>query len=146
VALLLAALASLRFAHQLWGDWQREISSTFDYTAAWGTWLAAIALLALTGLLVGVASLPDIPRGYSWAMPLIISVPAILLLAHFVVLMEDVAQGRTDLPGPLGHFMFYMDGTAQFVIAVVAGFGIAAGLRSSGEAGTAEQRSGPLAP
>jgi hypothetical protein len=127
--LLLAALATLRFAHQAWGDWQDEVAATFDYTSAWEKWVAAMALLALTGILAGAATLPGKPRGYRWSMPLIISVPAMLPLAHFVVLMEDITQGGTDLPGVLGNFMFYMDGMPQFVIAVVAGFGITAGLK-----------------
>jgi hypothetical protein len=55
--------------------------------------------------------------------------PALLLLAHFVVLMEDISHGGTDLPGILGQYMFYLDGLPQFVIAVVAGFGIAAGFQ-----------------
>jgi hypothetical protein len=52
-----------------------------------------------------------------------------LLLAHTVLLYENINPGKTDLPWILDHLMFYMDATPQFVIAVVAGFGIAAGLQ-----------------
>ena len=126
--LLLAALGTLRWAQLTWQDWQREISATFEFTAAWGTWLAAMGLLVVTGILVGAASLAGRPSSYRWTVPLLISVPALLLLGHYVLVMEAAADGA-DLPWAVDHITFYMDNTSQFVIAVVAGFGIAAGLQ-----------------
>lgn len=130
LVLLAGAFVCLRFAQLTWHDWREQVGETFDLTPAWGAWVAALALLVLTGILIGAAAtFSRMPRGYRWSMPLLVSLPALLLLGHFVLVMESAERGGPDLPGALGHIMFYMDSTSQSVLALVAGVGIAAGFQ-----------------
>ena len=126
-ALFCGAMGLLRWGHVTWQSYQTEFSSSFEHS--WDIWVSWIALLAGAGFVAGLACLPGRPRRYRLHVPLVITVPALLLLGHFVLLMESVEPEGTDLPWILGHFFFYMDLPAQFVLAVVAGFGIAGGFR-----------------
>ncbi|MDQ3956927.1 MAG: hypothetical protein M3273_01240 [Actinomycetota bacterium] len=137
-----AALAVLWTAAHARQDWQEEISMSFDYT--WDGWLAWIGLLVVAGILVGLACLPGLPKTYRWHVPFVISVAPMALLAHFVLVVENAGPGE-ELPWVLGRYTVYMDLTSQFALAVIAGFGIAAGLqprRRAAPEGAEEGREG----
>ncbi|MDQ3982460.1 MAG: hypothetical protein M3271_07245 [Actinomycetota bacterium] len=124
--LTIAALVVLRYAELEWQEWHEQVSSTFKFTRR--GWLEWIALLVLTGFVVGLACLPGLPRGYRWIVPLAISVPALLLLGDYVLVFETAGAGGTDLPGILYRPTIYMTVTVQLALAVIAGIGLAAGL------------------
>ena len=133
LALLCAAGAALRWANETLFDWREEFNATLERT--WGGWIASLGLVAAAGLLVGVAALPARPRGYRPLVPLVIALPPLILLGHYVLVVENAQPGGEDLPWILGHYMFYMELTSQFVLALVVGLGIAAGLHPRDRAG-----------
>ncbi len=79
--------------------------------------------------MAGLASLTARPSGYRLHIPLAITLPALLLLAHWPLLVESANPDGGRLPWILNNVYFYMDPPAQFALAVIAGFGLAAGLR-----------------
>lgn len=126
LAFFCAAMALVRWASVTEHSWQEEFSSSF--VVDWAGWAAWVGLLVAAGFVAGLACLSGRPRRYRLHVPLAVTLPALLLLGHWV-LMYETAVREGDLPWILDHGMFYMDGSVQFVLAVVAGFGIAAGLR-----------------
>lgn len=126
LAAFVVAVALLRAAMEAQNDWQEEFSSSFELE--WGAWVGWIALVVAAGVAVGLAALPGRPARYRPVFPLAISLPALLLLAHYYAVFEWSVRGH-DLPWILDHVMFYMDTRAQFALAMAAGFGIAAGLQ-----------------
>lgn len=125
--LFCAAAGLVRWATVTRNAWQEEFSSSFDYR--WGPWVGWVALLVAAGFVVGLANLTARPAGYRVRVPLAVTVPALVLLAHFPLVIESADADGSDLPWILDNFFFYMETPAQFALAVIAGFGIASGLR-----------------
>lgn len=125
--LLCAALGLLRWATVARNSWQEDLSSSFE--PEWGSWAAWVALLVAAGFVVGLACLAARPARYRAHVPLVITLPALLLLAHLPLAIESAEPEGDGLPWILDNIFFYMDTTAQFALAVIAGFGLAAGLR-----------------
>lgn len=130
--LFCAAAGLLRWASATWRSWQEDFSSSFEYS--WAPWVGWVALLVAAGFVAGLASLTARPSGYRLHVPLAITLPALLLLAHWPLLVESAEPGGGRLPWILDNFYFYMDTPAQFALAVIAGFGLAAGFRPRGPA------------
>lgn len=126
------AIVLLRTATVARNNWQEKFSSSFELE--WSGWVGWIALVVAAGAMVGLAVLAGRPGRYRLVVPLAISLPALLLLAHYFVVFEWGIRGE-DLPWILDHIMFYMDTPAQFALAMAAGFGIAAGLQPRGTVG-----------
>lgn len=125
-ALFCAAMALVRWASVTDRSWREEYNSSL--VMRWDGWAAWVGLLIAAGFVAGLACLSGRPRRYRLHVPLAITLPALLLLGHWVLVYQTMV-GNRDLPWILDHTMFYMDGSVQFVLAVVSGFGIAAGLR-----------------
>jgi hypothetical protein len=127
LALLCAAGALLRWATVTLRDWREEFASTFEHD--WIGWAAWLALVAAAGFVAGLAVMPARPGRYRVLIPLVIALPPLVLLGHYVLMIENATSGGGDLPWILGHYMFYMELTSQFVLAMVVGLGIAMGLQ-----------------
>lgn len=125
--LFCAGLGLVRWSTVTRNTWQEEYSSAFEFD--WVLWAGWIALLVGAGLVFGLACARR-PAGYRVLVPLVVTLPALLLLGHFPLLYESIGPDGTDLPWVLGESYFYMDPAVQCVLAVVAGFGLAAGLRT----------------
>lgn len=132
LALLCVAGALLRWATVTLREWREEFGSTFQHD--WGGWAEWIGLVVAAGFVVGLASLAGRPRGYRILIPLVIALPPLVLLGHYVLLIENAGPESEDLPWILDHVMFYMELTSQFVLALVVGLGIALGLQPRGRA------------
>ncbi len=128
--LLCGALALLRWATVARQSWEKEVSSTFE--PDWVGWAGWIVLVVASGLMVGAASLARRPGTYRWHVPLVISLPASLLVAHPLVVAETGGLGGLDLPSFLDRYFFYMEPTSQFALAVIVGIGLTAGLQPRG--------------
>lgn len=126
LAAFVGAVALLRAATEARNDWQEKFSSSFELE--WAGWVGWIALVVAAGVAVGLAALPARPARYRPVYALAISVPALLLLAHYYFAFHWGVNGN-DLPWILDHVMFYMDTPVQFALAMAAGFGITAGLQ-----------------
>lgn len=128
--LFCAALGLLRWGTVSRATWQDDFSSSFEFD--WGLWAGWVALVVGAGLLVGLACAPDRPNAYRARVPLATTVPALLLLGHFQLLYGSIGPDGTDLPWILANTYFYMETPPQFALAMIAGFGLAAGLRTAG--------------
>lgn len=125
--LLCVAGAVLRWATVTLISWRENVSSTFEQD--WSGWAGWLALVAAAGALVGVACLSGRPAGYRALVPLVISLPPLILLGHYVLWVESASEEGGELPWILGRYFFYMELTSQIVLAFVVGLGIAAGFR-----------------
>lgn len=132
LVLLVGAGALLRWATVASNEWREELSATAQH--AWGGWAEWIAIVAAAGVVTGLACLTGRPGGYRVLVPLVISLPPVVLLGHFVLVIENAGPGGQDLPWILDHLMFYMELPSQFVLAFVVGLGIAAGFRPAARA------------
>lgn len=130
VSLLVIAGALLRWATVTLTDWRTDFNATLEHM--WGGWVAALALVAAAGFAVGLATLASRPRGYRILVPLVVALPPLVLLGHYVLVIENATSNGGDLPWILGHYFFYMELTSQFVLALVAGLGIALGFQPRG--------------
>ncbi|HYP23582.1 MAG TPA: hypothetical protein VEV43_08410 [Actinomycetota bacterium] len=127
LSLLVVAGALLRWATVTLRDWLEDFNATLERT--WGGWFASLALVAAAGFLVGLAALAGRPRGYRILIPLVIALPPLVLLGHYYLVIENAVSNGDDLPWILGHYFFYMEPAAQYVLALVVGFGVASGLQ-----------------
>jgi hypothetical protein len=93
--------------------WQSQLAlKRFDqilstrFSALWGTWALAMALLALSGAAFTFASrVPFSPRGLAWE-PLVLAVLAALPVAHFPILWVGTER---HWPAPFLH-TYWFDG------------------------------------
>lgn len=127
VALFGLTLVALRFGYVAWTGWRTDFSSSFELSMT--GWVAWIAWLAAAGAFAAFACLPGRPRRYRWTPALVVTVPALSLLAHGILVYQTADTGGIDLPSFLGGFLFYMDAPGQHALAVIAGFGIVAGFQ-----------------
>lgn len=130
LSLLVVAGALLRWATVALTEWREGFNSTFEHT--WGGWIAWLALVAAAGFMVGLAALGGRPRGYRILIPLVVALPPLVLLGHYILMIENAMSGGGDLPWILGHYFFYMELTSQFVLALVVGLGLALGFQPRG--------------
>ena len=131
LVLFAGAAVLLRTGTVTFENWQRETASTFE--VAWGGWLAWVGLIAAAGIVVGIACLAEWPARYRPLVPLAVALPALLMLGHYVLVVETSGPGGGDLPSFLERPRFYMLAPTQFAVAAIAGFGLAGGLRSREE-------------
>lgn len=130
LAAFCAAMAFFRWGYVIYTSYLDRFSVTFE--REWGAWAQWTALFAMAGFVFGIACMTARPARYRLRVPLAVTLPALVLLGHFVLMIENGGPSRTALPWILDHFMFYMDEQGQAVLAVVAGFGLAAGLQPEG--------------
>ncbi|HEX2031841.1 MAG TPA: hypothetical protein VHL78_10630 [Actinomycetota bacterium] len=124
--LFCGSMALVRAATQTFVDWEAEVASAFRLT--WGGWVQWIALMVAAGFVAGLACLPGRPARYRVLVPLVVALPALLMLAHYLVVAE-AAMSETDIWILDDHSFFYMQTTVQVPLAAIAGFGIALGLQ-----------------
>lgn len=128
IALFGLALVALRFGYVAWMDWRTDFSSSLELSMT--GWIEWIAWLAAAGAFAAFACLPGRPRRYRWMLPLVVTVPAALLLAHGIVMFQSAEPGGLELPSFLRKFKFYMDAPTNHALALIAGFGLAAGFQA----------------
>lgn len=125
--LFCGAFGLLRWAHATYRTLQEEFGSTF--VLPWDRWTAWLALSVGAGFVIGLACLPGRPARYRLHVPLAITLPALLLIGHWVLMAQAPERGWERLPWILNNAYFYMDVGPQHALAMIAGFGIAAGFR-----------------
>jgi hypothetical protein len=127
LAAFCGAMALVRWGYVTYAKAQEHFSSAFEFD--WAGWAQWVALLAVAGFVLGLACTTVRPGGYRLQVPLAVTLPAVLMLGHFRLLFASLDEDGSDLPWILGDPMFYMDLHVQFVLAVAAGLGLAAGLQ-----------------
>jgi hypothetical protein len=129
IRLVLAAggAAILWFAQDQLETFQADQAASGEFDTL--RWLLVVGLGVAAGLVFGLAIRPPIPwTGYRWGRVFLLSLPPLLLLAHFVFLSGYAVDRDYGLPEIFLRTTPFHESQAQFALMVMLGVGIASGV------------------